>query len=69
MKETKLYTCEYCNTSYKENIKCQECEKGHKKIKSIDSCKYVSIKGDATGYPSKIVIVMDNGEKVEYKRY
>lgn len=68
MKETKLYICDYCGTQYKERLKCQECEKGHKKIKSIDSCKYVSIKGDATGYPSKIIIVMDNGEKVEYKR-
>lgn len=69
MKETKLYVCDYCGTQYKEKLKCQDCERGHKKIKSINSCKYVSIKNDETGYPSRINVLMDDGNIVEYKRY
>ena len=27
MKETKLYECDFCHTSYKDKSKAEECEK------------------------------------------
>ena len=42
------------------------CEPIHK---SNLEKKYVSFKGDNTGYPSKIEVEFENGEIVTYKRY
>lgn len=69
MKEQKLYICEYCGTSYKDKLKCKECEKGHKQVVKIENCNYTSINSDKTGYPSRINVTMNDGKTVTYKRY
>lgn len=69
MKETKLYTCEFCGTSYKEKSKCQQCEENHSKPVKIVDAAYASFKGDESGYPKRITVEMEDGEEVEYRRY
>jgi len=69
MKETKLYTCEFCGTAYKDKARCQECEENHSKPVKIVDAAYASFKSDQSGYPKYIVVEMEDGEEVEYRRY
>lgn len=69
MKETKLYTCEFCGTSYADINKCRQCEENHSKPVKIVGAKYAAFKGDESGYPKRITVEMEDGEEVEYGRY
>lgn len=68
MKETTLYVCEICGTNYAMRSSAEKCEKGHKKPKKIDCCKYIPINNDNTGYPLKIDVQMEDGKIVSYRR-
>lgn len=68
MKESKLYICDYCGTSYKIMENCQECENNHKIPTQFVSSKYSPIKVDKQGYPKTIRILFNDGTEVEYKR-
>lgn len=68
MKETKLYECDFCHTSYKDKSKAKECEKNHKPIYQIIDIKYTSFKSDKTGTPNKICIEFPDGTQVWYKK-
>lgn len=68
MKETKLYTCEYCNTSYKIKEKAEQCEKNHKKPKAITNTRYLSYKSNNSGYPIEVIIKMEDGKEISYSR-
>ncbi|MFI3171741.1 MAG: hypothetical protein R3Y09_06720 [Clostridia bacterium] len=68
MKEKKLYTCEICYEDYNDKEKAIQCEKSHKKAKGISKCSYLSIGHNATGYPNKVVIEFEDGEKIVYSR-
>ena len=71
MKETKLYTCEFCGKSYDEKSKCQQCEENHSRPVKIIGATYVPFKNndDESGYPKRVIIEMEDGGQVEYSRY
>lgn len=66
MHEFKMYQCDFCGTKYSEKLRCQECERGHKKPINVKSSKYISISNDATGYPQYVDVEMNNGKTVRY---
>ena len=68
MKEVKHYVCEVCGTEYSDKEKCKVCESSHKKIKAIISAKYYSFSQNHKGYPSSVVVEMDDGKQIVYKR-
>ena len=68
MKQKILYVCELCGTEYKDERAAERCERGHIMPKKIHESKFQSINVDQKGYPSRITILMENGERVEYKR-
>lgn len=68
MKQIALYVCEHCGTQYAEKADAQKCEKNHKQPKEVGGCRYLSIKIDASGYPSTINIMFEDGSMRQYKR-
>ena len=68
MKTNTRYQCEYCGTEYRDKEKCNQCENNHKKNLKIVGKKYVSFKGDNTGYPTRIEVEFDDGERAMYTR-
>lgn len=66
MTESKLYTCEYCNTSYKDKNRCEECESNHKTPIQFVKSYYLPYKNMKTGYPNRINIVFNDGNEVIY---
>lgn len=68
MKVSTLYTCEFCNTSYKTEKQAVECEKHHRQPTEIKAPKYRSIKNSSDGYPDKIMVVFDDGQEIRYTR-
>lgn len=68
MQELKIYRCEICGTTYSTKIKCQECERGHRRPRDVKAAKYLPISQDATGYPTYINVKMDNGKVVRYEK-
>lgn len=68
MQELKIYRCDFCGTTYSMKIKCQECERGHRRPRSMKPGKYIPITQDKTGYPQYVDIEMDNGKTVRYEK-
>ena len=68
MKEIKQYKCEHCGTIYADKDRALQCEKNHKFIVKNVSVHYLPYASDNTGYPNKILVEFENGEKKEYKR-
>lgn len=68
MKEVKHYICEICGTEYNDKKKCQDCEKGHVMPKEIVGHNHISMRNNASGYPTMVRIKMSNGETIIYKR-
>lgn len=68
MKETKLYECEYCYTSYKDKERAKACEKNHKEIKKVVEANYLSLNSDPTGLPNKIIVEFNDGLKAYYEK-
>lgn len=68
MKQTTLYTCEYCGTSYNDAEKCKQCEDNHEAPQKIIDARYRSFKSDNTGYPYAITVLFDDGGEIEYSR-
>lgn len=62
------YVCEICRTEYSVFKEKEKCEKGHKKPTGIVGADWLSIKQEASGYPNKMHILMNNGEVIIYKR-
>ena len=68
MKEKKLYICEICGVEYNEKTKAERCEAGHIKPKKIVDAKYYGYGADSSGFPCKVIIELENGEKISFKR-
>lgn len=68
MKEIKLYECSICHTTYRERLKCKDCEKSHRIPVKINNYRHLSLSQNKKGYPESITVEMDNGDKVVYKR-
>lgn len=68
MKERILFECEMCHTQYSAKIDAQCCEKNHKRVISVDKARFLPEKQDDSGYPIDVILVMDNGQKIKYKR-
>ena len=68
MKAFTLYQCEFCCKQYNNKTTCEACEKNHKKPVSVEAFMYKGKSDDATGYPSKVKVVFDNGRHAIYER-
>lgn len=71
MKKVEHYICEVCRTEYAERLKCERCEKSHKKPLGIASVRYVSFLQNEKGFPASIEVEFADGKKtttVTYKR-
>lgn len=62
MKEVKHYICEICGTEYNDKKKC------HVMPKEIVGHNHISMRNNASGYPTMVRIKMSNGETIIYKR-
>ena len=68
MKERTLYECELCHTQYVAKIDATSCETNHKRVKIVDKERFLPQNVDRSGYPCEVILLMDNGEKIKYKR-
>jgi len=68
MKKIELYACEVCGTQYREKLKCQQCEKSHKKPVEVTQARYISVAQNRSGYPHVLHVKMSDGKIVEYRR-
>ena len=68
MKEIILYQCEVCETTFSDAKKAKECERAHKKIIKIISSKYRPYTSAKDGIPDNIIVELNDGSKVRYKR-
>ena len=68
MKERTLFECELCHTQYAAKIDAQCCESNHKKSIHVSGERFLSEKQDKSGYPIEVTLLMDDGEKIKYKR-
>ena len=66
MKTLEQYKCDVCGTVYADKRKCEACETGHKKPMKITDRKYEPIGIETTGFPSKIAVETQDGEKAIY---
>ena len=67
MKILKQYQCEHCNTVYKSESECMNCESSHNIIVQIKEAAYNGIKNDGE-YPKSIVVEMSDGAFVTYMK-
>lgn len=68
MKQITKYRCEICGTEYADFKAAEECEKGHKVIKKIQSARYQPRSMNGKGYPVSMDVLMSDGQIVTYKR-
>lgn len=68
MKEKILFECELCHMQYSAKIDAQCCENNHKRVMSVDKERFLPEKQDNSGYPIDVILVMDDGQKIKYKR-
>lgn len=78
MKESTLYVCEFCNTSYADRKEAEACEAAHIKPKKLTKkMKFHPYKSgkdpifahqQVVQYPDWIDVEMQDGNTVRYKR-
>ena len=68
MKQIQKYQCEVCHTEYAKREDAVACEKNHKIPKAIVETRYLTKAQDGGGYPVTITVLMNNGERITYKR-
>lgn len=68
MKTINLYVCEVCSAQYRDEAHAKQCEGNHKKINHIGKVRYLPISENKPGYPVSIEVVMDDGERLTFKR-
>lgn len=68
MKTVNLYVCEVCSAQYRDESHAKKCEENHKKINHIGKVRYLPISENKPGYPVSIEVVMDDGERLTFKR-
>lgn len=69
MKEITQYQCETCGTIYNNEDTCAECENFHIAVESVAQYKYNPKEmGPESRYPYAVVIKMDNGQELIFKR-
>lgn len=68
MKELKLYQCEVCGTTFKDEKKAKECEHTHRKVIKIISAKYRPYTSSKDGIPDNVIVEFDDGNKIRYVR-
>ncbi len=68
MKEFTQYQCELCKTMYNDAATATRCEKSHVPVSGIAVAKYRSMGTGTTTYPYSIVVTMEDGEQLEFKR-
>lgn len=67
MKTLSQFQCEVCNTVYKSQSECQNCESCHQRPTKITNSKFNSYKSDGQ-YPNYIDVEMADGKTIKYKR-
>lgn len=67
MKTLSQFQCEICNTIYKSESECWNCERCHQLPTKIVNSKINSYKNDGK-YPNYIDVEMADGKTIRYKR-
>lgn len=67
MKTLSQFQCEICNTIYKSESECRNCERCHQLPVEIINSKFNSYKSDGQ-YPNYIDVEMADGKTIRYKR-
>ena len=67
MKTLSQFQCEICNTVYKSETECRNCEQCHQLPSQILLNKFNSYKNDGN-YPNYIEVQMTDGKTIKYKR-
>lgn len=67
MKIFSLFQCEICNTVYKSETECSNCEQCHQLPSQIVVNKFNSYKNGGN-YPNYIEVQMTDGKNIRYKR-
>lgn len=67
MKALSQFQCEICNTIYKSESECRNCERCHQLPTKIVNSKINSYKNDGK-YPNYIDVEMADGKTIRYKR-
>lgn len=67
MKTLSQFQCEICNTIYKSESECRNCERCHQLPTKIVNSKINSYKNDGK-YPNCIDVEMADGKTIRYKR-
>ena len=67
MKTLSQFQCEICNTVYKSESECRNCESCHQLPAKIVNSKFNPYKSDGQ-YPNYIEVEMADGKIIRYKR-
>jgi hypothetical protein len=65
MKTTTKYVCDFCDTAYDTQERCEMCEHFHVSVKEYVAAKYCHDRR----YPASVVIEMDDGHMVEFSYF
>ena len=68
MTEKRLYMCDICKTEYARPDDAHACEAYHVQPKLATKAVYKPRKMSNDPYPLKITIIMEDGQKVQYRR-
>lgn len=63
-----IYKCKYCGATFADKDSAISCQKGHKKVISIEDAYYPKITEDEGiyPYPSKLMIKFNDGNERPY---
>ena len=65
MKTATKYICDFCDTAYDTQERCEMCEHFHVPVKEYVAAKYHHDRR----YPASVVIEMDDGHMVEFSYF
>lgn len=68
MIERTLYTYEFCHADYADVEDCKACETEHKTKVHINQMKFEPIRIIKDGFPTKLIIIADDGSEALYYR-
>ena len=65
MKTATKYICDFCDTAYDTQERCEMCEHFHVSVKEYKAAKY----SHDRRYPAHVIIEMDDGHMVEFSYF
>lgn len=68
MKKIVTYKCDCCGCGYETEEEAIVCERNHKRKLSIIDFTHYSINDEPDGYPERVLLEGEDGDRVWYKR-